>query len=211
MSYILQHRPLCLASSSPRRKELLKKFNLKFDSYSPHIDEIPNKNEQAESFVRRMAIEKVRKIQQTCLNLAQDSIILAGDTIVFFNGQIFGKPETASHAKSMLSQFNGKLHAVLSGYSILDSVSGNEITDVVCTKVKFQKMSPDLLEWYVSTGEYLGKAGAYSIQGQGSILVESIAGSYNNVVGFPVEYIIPYMSENGWISYSEKAQEGINV
>ena len=72
-------------------------------------------------------------------------------------------------------------------------------------------MSPDLLEWYVSTGEPMGKAGSYSIQGLGSILVESIAGSYNNVVGFPIESIIPYMSDNGWISYSEKIQTGINV
>ena len=206
MSYILQHRPLCLASSSPRRKELLKKFNLEFDCYTPNIDEMPNKNEPAERFVKRMAIEKGRKIRQTCLNLAQDVIILAGDTIVFYNGQILGKPNTASHAKSMLSQLNGNLHAVFSGYSILDSASGNEITDVVCTKVKFHKMPTDLLEWYVSTGEPLGKAGAYSIQGQGLILVESIEGSYNNVVGFPIELIIQYMSDNGWISFSEKVQ-----
>ena len=211
MSYILQHRPLCLASSSPRRKELLNKSNLEFDCYSPNIDEIPNKNEQAESFVKRMAIEKGRKIHQTCLNLAQDVIILAGDTIVFFDGQILGKPETAFHAKSMLSQLNGNLHKVLSGYSIIDSASGNEITDVVCTKVKFQKISPYLLEWYVSTGEPLGKAGAYSIQGYGLILIESISGSYNNVVGFPIEYIIPHMFDYGWISYSEKSQEGINL
>ena len=189
----------------------MKKFNLEFDCYSPHIDEIPKKNEQAESFVKRMAIEKGRKIHQTCLNLAQDVIILAGDTIVFFNGQILGKPETACHAKSMLSKLNGNLHKVFSGYSILDSASGNEITDVICTKVQFQKMPSYLLDWYVSTGEPLGKAGAYSIQGLGSILVESIAGSYNNIVGFPIEYIIPYMSDNGWISYSEKAQAGINV
>ena len=204
MSYILQHRPLCLASSSPRRKELLKQFNLEFDCYSPNIKEVPKKNEQAESFVKRMAIEKGRKIHQTCLNLAKDVIILAGDTIVFIDGQILGKPKTARHAKSMLSQLNGNSHTVFSGYSILDSSSGNEITDVVCTKVKFQKISHDFLEWYVSTGEPLGKAGAYSIQGYGLILIDSISGSYNNVVGFPIEYIIPYMSENGWISFCEK-------
>jgi len=211
VSYILQHRPLCLASSSPRRKELLKKFNLEFDCYSPHINEITKKNEHAENFVKRMAIEKGRKIHQTCLNLAQDVIILAGDTIVFFNGKILGKPTTASHAKSMLSQLNGNLHTVLSGYSIIDSASGNEITDFVRTKVKFKKNSPDLLEWYVGTSEPLGKAGGYSIQGQGLILVESITGSYNNVVGLPIEFIIPYMFDNGWISYSEKAQKGINA
>ena len=147
MLYFLQHRPLCLASSSPRRRELLKKFNLEFDCFSPNIDEISKKNEQAERFVKRMAIEKGRKIHQTCLNLAQDAIILAGDTIVFFNGQILGKPKTANHAKSMLSKLNGNLHKVFSGYSILDSASGNEITDVICTKVQFQKMPSHLLDW----------------------------------------------------------------
>jgi len=177
---------------------------LEFDCYSPHIDETPNKNEEAESFVKRMSIEKGRKINQTCLNIAKDTIILSGDTIVFINGQILGKPETASQAISMLSELNGNLHKVLSGYSILDSTSGNEITDVICTKVKFHKMPLDLLEWYISTGEFLGKAGAYSIQGLGAILVESIAGSYNNVIGFPIEYIIPNMFDNGWISYSKK-------
>jgi len=113
VSYILQHRPLCLASSSPRRKELLKKFNLEFDCYTPNIDEKPDKSEHAESFVKRMAIEKGRKIHRTCLNLAQDVIILAADTIVFFNGQILGKPKTIRHAKSMLSQLNDNLHTPL--------------------------------------------------------------------------------------------------
>ena len=205
MSYILQHRPLCLASSSPRRKELLQKFNLTFDCYSPQIAEIRHEKEQAECFVKRMAIEKVLKIHQTCFNLAQDVILLAGDTIVFFNGQILGKPKTIRHAMSMLRQLNGKFHTVLSGYSILDSSSGNEITDVVSTRVKFKKIPIDLLEWYVNTYEPMGKSGAYSIQGQGLILVESIEGSYNNVVGFPIENIIPHMSDNGWISYSKKA------
>ena len=111
---------------------------------------------------------KSLKLEKRKLKLSagafQNSIILACDTIVFFNGKILGKPETASHAKSMLTQLNGKLHTVFSGYSILDSDSGNEITDFVCTKVKFHVMPPDLLEWYVSTGESLGKAGAYSKQ-----------------------------------------------
>ena len=207
MSYLLQHRPLCLASSSPRRKELLTKFNLEFEFYSPLIDEKPKNNENAENFVRRMAIEKGRKINQTCLNLAQDVIILSGDTIVFFEGQILGKPETAEHAKYMLSQLNGNYHTVLSGYFILDSASGNEISGVVCTKVKFQQMPPDFIEWYVSTGESEGKAGAYSIQGNGIIFVESIEGSYNNVVGFPIEHIIRNMFDNGWISYLQEVRE----
>ena len=119
-----------------------------------------------------------------------------------------GKPETLQHARSMLSQLNGNAHKVFSGFSVLDSASGNEITDVICTKVQFKTIPPDMLEWYVSSGEPLGKAGAYSIQGHGAILVESITGSYNNVIGFPIENIIPYMAENSWISYLDKNQSG---
>jgi len=82
----------------------------------------------------------------------------------------------------------------------LNKDSGEEITDVICTEVRFQKLHDDLLEWYVNSGEVFGKAGAYSIQGLGAILVESISGSYNNVVGFPIERIIPHLIANAWIS-----------
>ena len=89
MSQFIQHRPLCLASSSPRRQELLKKYDLKFDIHSPEIKETPQRNEAAKSFVKRMAREKALNVQKTFSELAEDAIILAGDTIVFFGGKSF--------------------------------------------------------------------------------------------------------------------------
>ena len=206
MSQFIQHRPLCLASSSPRRQELLKKYDLKFDIHSPEIKETPQRNEAAKSFVKRMAREKALNVQKTFSELAEDAIILAGDTIVFFGGKILGKPQSIQDARTMLTQLSGRTHQVFTGFSILDSASGNQITDFVCTEVRFLKLDADLLEWYLNSKEPFDKAGAYSIQGLGAILVESISGSYSNVVGFPIECIIPNLTANGWISFAENTQ-----
>jgi septum formation protein len=192
MSNFLQHRPFCLASSSPRRQMFLKKYGLKFVCYSPKIDETPHKNEAAKRFVKRMSSEKASEIQKSFPELPHDVIILAGDTIVFFDDKILGKPESAEHAYTMLEQLSGQTHQVFSGFSILNKDSGEEITDVICTEVRFQKLDDEMLEC------------AYSIQGLGAILVESISGSYNNVVGFPIERIIPHLTANAWISFAEK-------
>ncbi|MBC8259582.1 MAG: septum formation protein Maf [SAR324 cluster bacterium] len=207
MNLFTQNRPLCLASSSPRRQQLLKKFGLQFESRSPEIEETPEGKEPAKVFVARMAREKAREVKNTCTELAENVIILAGDTIVFFNGQILGKPESISAARAMLAQLSGQTHQVYSGYSILDSESGNEITDVICTEVSFRNLDENLLDWYIDSEEPFDKAGAYSIQGLGAILVESISGSYSNVVGFPIECIIPQMTKNNWISFASINQQ----
>jgi septum formation protein len=130
---------------------------------------------------------------------------------VFFDEKILGKPENTKHAYSMLRQLSGHTHQVFSGFSILNKDSGEEITDVICTEVRFQKLHDDLLEWYVNSGEAFGKAGAYSIQGLGAILVESISGSYNNVVGFPIESIITHLIANTWISFAVKENMEVSV
>ena len=204
MTQFFQHRPICLASSSPRRQMFLKKYGLKFETRSPQIDETPQENEDAKTFVKRMSVEKALEVQQKYAELPENVVILAGDTIVFFDDLILGKPESAEHARTMLKHLSGQTHQVFSAFSILDSASGDEITDVVCTEVRFQKLEPELLEWYINSGEIFGKAGAYSIQGLGSILVKSIHGSYNNVVGFPIEIIIPHLTANAWISFANK-------
>lgn len=203
MPQFIQHNPLCLASSSPRRQMFLKKYGLKFECRSPKINETPEKNETARNFVKRMASEKASEVQRRFSNLPENVIILSGDTIVFFDDTILGKPENAQHARTMLKQLSGQTHQVFSGFSILDTVSGEEISDVICTEVRFQKLHDEILEWYINSGEAFGKAGAYSIQGLGTILVQSIRGSYNNVVGFPIECIITHLTANAWISFAE--------
>ena len=204
MSNFIQHRSICLASSSPQRHILLKNFGLNFESYSPKIDETPHENEKVKIYVERMAIEKAREVQSAANKLPNDLIILAGDTTVFFEDHIFGKPKNAEHAYQMLKKLGGKTHQVFSGFSILNKYSKEEISEVSCTDVRLQKLDDKILEWYINTGEAFGKAGAYSIQGLGSILIESIHGSYNNVVGFPIERVISHLVSKSWISFSEK-------
>jgi len=204
MTQIFQNRSLCLASSSPRRKMFLEKYDLKFDCHSPNINETPKSNEIAKNFVKRMSNEKAQNIKQKFYKLSEEIIVIAGDTIVFFEGQILGKPETQEHAEKMLRQLSGKKHQVFSGFSIFDSKSEKTISNVVCTEVKLLKLNKKKIEWYINSEEPFGKAGSYSIQGLGSILVESISGSYNNVVGFPIENIFPHLINIGCISFGAK-------
>ena len=177
MSNFLQHRPFCLASSSPRRQMFLKKYGLKFVCYSPKIDETPHKNEAAKRFVKRMSSEKASEIQKSFPELPHDVIILAGDTIVFFDDKILGKPESAEHAYTMLEQLSGQTHQVFSGFSILNKDSGAALPAVLCPAVRFPPLACALLPFYFNSGLAFFKAGAYSIQGLGAILVESINGS----------------------------------
>ena len=121
MSNFIQHRSLCLASSSPQRYMLLKNFGLNFESYSPKIVETPHENEKVKIYVERMAIEKAREVHSAVHKLPNDIIILAGDTAVFFEDNIFGKPKNAEHAYNMLKKLGGKTHQVFSSFSILTS------------------------------------------------------------------------------------------
>ena len=204
MINILQKRPLCLASSSPRRKMFLEKYNLQFKCHSPNIEEKPKLNEKAKNFVKRMANEKAKYVNKKFYKSSNDTVILAGDTIVFIDKKILGKPLNSQEAKKMLRLLSNKTHKVFSGFSIFDSKSEKIITEVISTEVTFQKLDKDKIEWYVETGEPFGKAGSYSIQGLGSILIKYISGSYNNVVGFPIEYIFPHLTKNGCITFGVK-------
>tara|TARA_Y100001970_G_scaffold233807_1_gene291665 strand:- start:19 stop:636 length:618 start_codon:yes stop_codon:yes gene_type:complete len=204
MINILQKRPLCLASSSPRRKMFLEKFNLQFECHKPKIEEKPKSDENAKNFVKRMANEKAQYVNKKFYKSSKDIVVLSGDTIVFINSQILGKPLNAQEAKKMLQLLSNKTHKVFSGFSIFDSKSKIVITDVISTEVTFQKLDESKIEWYIKTKEPFGKAGSYSIQGLGSILIKSISGSYNNVVGFPIEHIFPYLIKNGCITFGVK-------
>jgi len=146
-----------------------------------------------------MAKEKALDVQQHFPN----SLILAGDTLAIFQEQVLGKPESPENALDMLRMLSGNEHEVCSAYQILDPVSGKSVHNRVCTKVRFRALSEACMQWYVYMAqESLDKAGGYSIQGIGAMLVQSILGSYNNVVGFPMEEILEDLLQEGWISYS---------
>lgn len=191
---------LILASSSPRRRELLEQIGVLFDVKVADVDETPLVNESPEDYVQRLALAKARKVAQ---GLTQPC--LGSDTSVVLNGKIFGKPQSNGDAREMLQALSGQSHQVMSAVAMVQHTQGRERSDVrlVSTKVTFKKLSSDQIDMYIATGEPADKAGAYGIQGKGALLVEGIEGSYSNVVGLPLtetatlleQYDIPYWQD----------------
>ena len=175
---------IILASSSPRRKELLEQVGLKFEIFSPDIDESVCIGESADHYVQRLAQQKAQAI------LAQfpDAIVIAADTSLVLDHKIIGKPESKQHAFEIWTELSDRQHDVLSGVCVLSSeCDPNTIQSVVVrTQVHFQKLSQLDMEQYWATGEPIGKAGAYAIQGYAAQFIPRIQGSYSNVVGLPL-------------------------
>ena len=175
---------IILASSSPRRKELLEQVGLKFEIFSPDIDESVCIGESADHYVQRLAQQKAQAI------LAQfpDAIVIAADTSLVLDHKIIGKPESKQHAFEIWTALSDRQHDVLSGVCLLSSqCDPNTIQSmVVRTQVYFQKLSQLDMEQYWATGEPIGKAGAYAIQGYAAQFIPRIEGSYSNVVGLPL-------------------------
>ncbi len=167
---------LVLASGSPRRRELLSQLGLTFATVAPDVDETPLPGERPIEMVRRLALAKAAAV-------AGDPV-LAADTTVEIDGEIFGKPLDADDARRMLRRLSGRAHKVHTGVAVR---AGSEVAvEVVTTIVTFVALQPAVIEWYVGTGEPLDKAGAYAIQGHGGIFVEHLRGSTSNVVGLPL-------------------------
>jgi septum formation protein len=189
------HRPICLASASPRRRELLAQFGLSCSVCPADVDERVLDGESAEDHVARLAQDKVRAVRGGCAG----SMIVAGDTVVVLEGRILGKPRGRADGEAMLAALSGRTHRVLSAYHVLDDPSGEAVHRTVETRVTFRALTPEWIAWYGALPEMLDKAGAYGIQGAGGAMVSSIEGSYTNVVGFPVEAFLWDMLDRGWI------------
>lgn len=175
---------LLLASASIRRKELLDQIGVQFKSASMDIDESVLEGETASVYVERLAREKAL----AGLSLFSDKVILAADTTVALSGGILGKPGSASEAEAMLRDLSGANHQVLTGIALAKYENGEKVIEsrVVETEVSFLSLSDQQIVQYVKSGEPMDKAGAYGIQGKAALFVDSIQGSYSNVVGLPL-------------------------
>ncbi len=175
---------LILASTSPRRIDLLRQVGLKPRVLSPHTDETALPGEGPAKLVARLAREKAASIGRP-----RDCVI-AADTIVVAptGGTILGKPRNRREAMRMLKRLSGRTHTVLTGYCIL--YKEWEVVRVVRSRVKMRVLSEKQLRAYVETGEPMDKAGAYAAQGIGSGLILEIRGSYTNVVGLPIAQLL---------------------
>ena len=171
-----------LASRSPRRVELLKQLVPDFTVTPADIDETPHAHEDPVSYVKRLALEKARAVYTVS---GAHAIVIGADTTVDLAGTIFGQPVGDDDARQMLRRLSGTTHQVHTGVAVV-SAAGEEV-EVVSSTVTFLALQPEMLEWYIGTGESAGKAGSYAIQGHGSALVASSSGSMTNIIGLPLE------------------------
>ena len=171
-----------LASSSPRRIELLKNLDLKFKVIPAKVEENLNLNMEPEDI---SLFNANRKANSVALK-SKDKYIAGFDTIVVFENKILGKPENEKHAFEMLKMLSNNNHTVITGFSIINIAKNIEIKKAVTTEVWFKKLENIEIKWYISTGEPFDKAGAYAIQGKGAFMIKKINGSYTNVVGLPL-------------------------
>lgn len=170
---------LILASSSPRRREILESMGLVFTVETADVDESLRADERAADMVVRLAATKVAAIAAQ-----PGQIIIGADTAVVLNENIFGKPNGTDDALRMLLELSGRTHQVMTGVAVATTAG---IQSALCvTDVRFREISPDEAQRYWQSGEPRGKAGAYAIQGRGGAFVEAIMGSYTSVVGLPV-------------------------
>jgi septum formation protein len=190
---------LILASKSPRRFELLKKVGLDFEVIPSRVMEDIVQKESPKEHVIRLAEAKVREVASRY----PDHWVIAADTIVYINSSILGKPKNREEAMAMLRSLSGQEHWVLTGFSVCHLGKGKSDKEAVQTAVKVKSLSPTEMEWYVQTGEPFDKAGGYAIQGIGSFMIESIRGSYTNVVGLPLCELIQMLNRLGAIAISE--------
>ena len=183
--------PLLLASSSPRRRELLLRLGVAFQVRPQDIDESVLNVEKPYDYVQRVALGKAL----SALAANPDALVLAADTSVIVDDQILGKPQDSGDALSMLNLLSNREHAVLTAVTLANSE--RQRSTVVRTTVNFRYISAAEAQRYWATGEPIGKAGGYAIQGFGAAFVESIEGSFSNVVGLPLFETAQYLQEFG--------------
>ena len=184
---------IILASSSPRRKELLEKIGLKFEVDASDCAEEIDPALGPDELVHRISLAKAKSVTSR----HKDTIIIAADTIGVIGKKLLGKPHTADEARKMLAQISGKSHEVITGFTVLDTASNKVFSGTVNTKVYIKKLTGQEIAAYVRTGEPLDKAGAYGIQGLGAVIVEKIEGDYYNVMGLPLNALTNALKEFG--------------
>ena len=174
---------LILASSSPRRRQLLRQIGLEFVVIPPHVDETQHNGEQPLDYVQRLSLEKARAVA----NEQSTGLVLGSDTIVVLDGQILGKPADEEEAVATLRKLSGNTHTVFTGFSIVNAETGESHTDYGQANVTFRNLNDDEIRAYVAGGSPMDKAGAYGIQEDlGAVFINHIDGDYYTIVGLPL-------------------------
>ncbi|MUG46130.1 Maf family protein [Paenibacillus woosongensis] len=186
-----------LASTSPRRRELLASLHIPFEVIPSKADETTPEQWEPEQIVMELALRKARAVQATLEPAAREAVIIGSDTIVVLDGQVLGKPKDEAEAASMLRSLQGRSHDVYTAVACIDVITGRTEVEYRRTSVTMRTVAEEEIAAYARTGEGLDKAGAYAIQGLGSIFVTGIEGCYFNVVGLPLSLLSEMLSRFG--------------
>lgn len=179
-------RKIILASTSPRRKELLEKIGLIFDIVPSNYEEDMTLPLPPDELVKFLSKRKAESVAQNY----DDALIIGADTIVYLDGHVFGKPYTPERAKEMLKMLSGNQHSVFTGFTIIDTKSKKIISETIEEKIKFKDLSDKEINEYIATKEPLTRAGAYAIQTVGKTFIENDVGDYDGIVGLPIDSLI---------------------
>ncbi|MBE6349161.1 MAG: septum formation protein Maf [Spirochaetaceae bacterium] len=189
---------IILASSSPRRQEILKKLGIPFRVIMPEIDENVGDDVELEQIPELLAIKKVRTVIQS---FPQNQIIpwvFGADTMIICDGVPYGKPASAEEAAFILQTLSGKTHKVITSIALFNGNLNHIETKTNITEVTFKELTESEIEWYINTGEWHGAAGAYRIQDLASCFISKINGSYSSVIGLPIFEFYEILKEQGY-------------
>lgn len=182
-----------LASSSPRRRELLGSIGLEFEVIPSHVPEVHQEGEAPEEYVARLSRDKAGAIARE----HPSRWVIAADTTVYLDEKLLEKPADADDAKRMLATIAGRTHMVYTGVTLQHVERDWRETRVAETEVRMAPLTDGEIEWYVASGEPLDKAGAYAAQGIGGVFIDSIHGSFTNVVGLPLATLFQMLRKAG--------------
>lgn len=190
--------PIILASSSPRRQEILKLLNIPFKVIIPNIDETISSAIEPEEIPEFLAREKVTAVIHSLPPQQEILWILGADTIILKEGKIFGKPDSRAQAEAFLREFSGKTHQVITSVVLYNGRKKTFISKNAVTKVTFSELSDKEINWYLDTEEWHGAAGGYRIQSLASCFIKSIEGTQSCVTGLPIFELYDMFKEQGY-------------
>jgi septum formation protein len=186
-------KKIVLASASPRRRELLELIGLVFEVDPGNAAEDLDPELSPHELAKTISLQKALEVARKHVN----AIVIAADTFIVFQGRIIGKPATEAGAKEILTTLCGTSHSVITGFTVLDTGDNRTVSRAIETIVHMKQLTPDEIDAYIRTKEPMDKAGAYAIQGTGSLIVDRIEGDYFNVIGLPLRSLAECLKQFG--------------
>ena len=190
--------PIILASSSPRRQEILKMLNIPYQVIMPNVDETLTTALELEDIPELLAREKISAVIHSLPAGQEIPWILGADTVILYKNKIYGKPESNEQAVEFLHTFSGNSHDVITSLVLYNGRTHSYSSRKSKTKVTFAKLTDEEIQWYADTGEWHGAAGGYRIQNLASCFIQKIEGSYSGVIGLPIFELYDILKEQNY-------------